>query len=79
VNLDRIDVEAGVVMARRIGYSSRNEIMLVEYCLSRWAKGEEHLAESTAIHMGIDLTSWRMILAEAMSVATQIAAIRNRN
>lgn len=65
VNLDDVNVQAGVAEARKIGYTSGNEVMLVDYCLSRWAKGEEALAESTALHLGIDLTSWYRILAAA--------------
>lgn len=69
INLDKIDIKAGVRMLADLGYNSPNETILAEYCLSRLAKGEEDLAEMTAIHMGIDLTSWRMGLATAMSAA----------
>lgn len=66
-NVDAIDVGAGVAEAKLIGYTEPEMIMLVAYCLGRWAKGEEKLAERTALGMGIDLTSWYRILAAALS------------
>lgn len=67
VNVDVINVAAGVAEAKKIGYVEPDMVMLVEYCLGRWAKGEESIAERTAIGMGIDLTCWFRILGASMA------------
>lgn len=67
VNVDRVNVARGLREAVAAGYDDANSLMVVDYCLSRWAKGEEDLAEKTAISMGIDFTSWRRILAAGVA------------
>lgn len=68
--LDPIHLESGLAEAEKVGIKpGTNGMMLVGYCLGRWAKGEEKLAERTAVGMGIDLTTWRRILAAARAHA----------
>lgn len=71
-NVDKINVEAGLRELDRIGFKSKYTIMVIEYQLQRWARGEEAQAERGAIDLqnhGIDLTSWRRVLAAAMAGA----------
>lgn len=71
-NLDPIDIGAGLAMLDRIGGGSPETRMVITYALQRWARGEEAAAEKGAIDEtfhGIDLTSWRMVLAAAMAGA----------
>jgi hypothetical protein len=70
-NVDELNIEAGVREAELIGYDDGNMKMLAAYCLGRHAKGEEDLAQRTAIGMGINLTSWYRILAAARAHAYQ--------
>lgn len=70
VNVDRVDVEAGTKMARQLGYAQDgNETFVVEYALWRHARGEEAGAMRSAQTGGIDITSWYVILAAAISSA----------
>lgn len=69
VNVDRVDVEAGISLAARFGYDGPLYQMVVEYALMRHRRGEEDGAQRTALHYGIDLTSWYAILAAARSHA----------
>lgn len=71
VNVDRINRDAGVDEAIKIGYSSYQYIMTVDYALSRWAKGEEELAQKVMLSHGIDLTSIYRIVAAARAAAEQ--------
>ncbi len=64
-NVDSIDLGPELAMATQTGYTSPEHRMVVEYTLSRWAKGEEALPEETALAEGIYFNSWRMILAAA--------------
>lgn len=69
VNLDRIDTRAGLRELAACGYGDDpRTVMVIEYALQRWARGEEEQAERGAIDRdfhGIDLTSWRRVLAAA--------------
>lgn len=65
VNVDVVDVAAGVKQAREFGYDSPEHLMVVEYALARHARGEEDGAERSALSGGIDLTSWYAIRAAA--------------
>jgi hypothetical protein len=69
-NADKVDVAAGVAAAARFGYGSAEHRMVAEYALMRHARGEEDGAEKSALSGGIDLTTWRVILAHAMAAAT---------
>lgn len=71
VNVDRVDIAAGLTMAKSIGYDSDEAEMIVVYALQRWARGEEEGADRTALGYPIDLTSWRMILAAALAGASE--------
>jgi hypothetical protein len=69
VNLDPIDVAAGLQQANSIGYGDGESQMVLHYALQRWARGEEEAAERMVVKAyKTDLTSWRMILAAAMAV-----------
>lgn len=87
VNLDPIDVAAGLRRLEVLGWSPTEDartFMLIEYCLQRWARGEEAAAERAAIAQGetdpafraaaIDFTSWRVVLAAAMAAGKKAAA-----
>lgn len=72
VNADKINVQAGLAELRVCGYDHPNTFMLIEYCLNRWAKGEEELAQKTAMATdlnGINYTSWLRVLAAARANA----------
>lgn len=71
-NIDKLNIDSGMVEAKylfRNTADSGNMLMLADYCLTRWAKGEEALADKTAIDMGMGLTAWRRILAAACAGA----------
>lgn len=71
VNLDRIDVAAGVAEAAEIGYGSPEDVMVVGYAMKRWARGEEDGGMRTMMSHGIDLTSAYRIVAAARASATK--------
>jgi hypothetical protein len=70
-NADKVDVAAGLAAAARFGYGQAEHQMVAEYALMRHRRGEEDGAEKSALGGGIDLTSWRVILAHAMAAAEQ--------
>ena len=75
-NVDRVDVAAGLREMEACGYTDPHTRMVIEYALQRWARGEEELAERTAIAKdlhGVNLTSWRRILAAARAAAEEKA------
>lgn len=78
-NVDPINVEAGMKMLRQCGYEPNMERdMVIEYALTRWARGEEEQAERGAIDAsfhGINFTSWRMVLAAAIAGAQEEAQV----
>lgn len=69
-NVDKVDVAAGMAAAARFGYGSAEHQMVTEYALMRHRRGEEDGAERSALSGGIDLTTWRVILAHAVTAAT---------
>lgn len=74
VNVDRLDIPAGMRELIKCGYPVTMECThwVVAYALERWARGEEEAAERGAIDRsfhGIDLTSWKRVLAAAMAAA----------
>ena len=74
VNVDRIDVAAGMRALVDCGYpsSETEHHMVVQHALMRWARGEEEAAVRGAIDKsfhGIDLTSWIRVLATARAAA----------
>lgn len=76
-DLDHVDVRAGLAMLLQTGYNEARTVMVVEHALARWARGEEDAAERGAIDTsfhGIDLTSWRMVLAAARAGGERKAA-----
>lgn len=81
LNVDALDISAGMRELVECGYPSTeaNIHMVVHYALQRWARGEEEAAERGAINRdgtlcGIDLTSWRRVLAAAMAGAQTLKA-----
>lgn len=74
LNVDLVDVAAGVEHAKTLGYTSSLDRMVVEYALMRHQRGEEAGAESTwCSYFPHDLTSWKAILATAITTATTAA------
>lgn len=66
VNVDAVDVAAGVRAAASIGYDYGKALMVAEHALLRHKRGEEE----SALRLWLseyprDLTSWYMILAHA--------------
>lgn len=71
-NVDRIDVAAGVRELRACGYDEPETVMVIEYALMRWARGEEESAQRGAIDKafhGINFTCWIRVLAAARAHA----------
>lgn len=71
-NVDRIDVEAGLRELAACGYDDPRTVMVIDYALTRWKRGEEAQAQRGAIDKsfhGIDLTSWTRVLAAALAGA----------
>ena len=76
-NVDRIDVAAGLRELKACGYSEPETIMVIEYALMRWARGEEEAGQRGAIDRsfhGINLTCWMRVLAAAQAHAEIAAA-----
>lgn len=70
VNVDALDIGAGLRELAACGYPEPNTRMVIEHALMRWARGEESQAERGAIDRkfhGIDLSSWYRVLAAAMT------------
>jgi hypothetical protein len=71
-NVDRVDVAAGLKELKACGYDAPETIMVIEYALMRWARGEEEAAQRGAIDRsfhGINLTCWLRVLAAAQAHA----------
>ncbi len=71
-NVDRIDREAGLRELTACGYIQPETVMIIEYALARWARGEEEQAQRGAIDRsfhGISLTCWLRVLAAARAHA----------
>lgn len=69
-NIDRVDVSAGLRMAAQLGYTDNKAQMVIEYALVRHRRGEEGGAERTWVsYFPHDLTSWKTILAKAITAA----------
>jgi hypothetical protein len=66
-NVDIVNVAAGIDQAIQFEYDDLESLMVIEYALMRHARGEEDGAERTALSGGIDLTTWRVILAAAIA------------
>lgn len=69
VNVDKVDIEAGLKQAAEFGYGDERAQMVAMYALRRHARGEEEGARYSAVHNGIDLTSWNVILSAAIAAA----------
>ena len=75
-NVDRIDVAAGLRELKACGYEEAETVMVIEYALMRWARGEEEAAQRGAIDRsfhGISLTCWIRVLAAARAHAEESA------
>lgn len=72
INVDKIDIGAGLRELKLCGYNDPHTRMVIEYALQRWVRGEEAEAQRGAIDPdfhGIDLTSWLRVLAAAKAAA----------
>ncbi|ROR75996.1 hypothetical protein SAMN06295974_3858 [Plantibacter flavus] len=67
VNVDPVNVNAGLRMAATLGYSDSQAQMVAEHSLLRWKRGEEESGEKLWLsEYPRDLTSWKAILAAAI-------------
>lgn len=77
VNVDRIDVRAGLAeLSRFYANAPVQTVMVVEHALMRWARGEEAAAERGVIDRnfhGLDFGSWRRVLAAARAAGEAAA------
>lgn len=70
LNVDRVDVPAGMAKAAALGYDDAKSQMVAEYTLMRWKRGEEDGAQKTWLaEFRSDLTSFFVIIAHAVAVA----------
>ena len=67
VNVDKVDVEAGLAKLADLGYVLPNQVLEVEYNLRRWALGEEAEADRSMGRSlsGVTYMGWRVVLAAA--------------
>jgi hypothetical protein len=75
-NVDKVDVAAGLRELKACGNTNPHTRMVIEYALQRHARGEEELAQRTAIAPdlhGVDLTTWFRVLAVARAAAATTA------
>jgi len=73
-NVDKVDVAAGLRELKECGYDDPKTVMVIEYALMRWARGEEAAAQKGAIDRsfhGINLTCWIRVIAAARAHADQ--------
>lgn len=72
VNVDAVDIAAGLGKMLELGYRDGRHHMEVRYNLMRWARGEEGGADhSMATSLsGVTYTDWRVILAAAVAAGT---------
>lgn len=81
-NVDRINVAAGLHELKACGYEEPKIVMVIEYALMRWARGEEEQAQRGAIDRsfhGINLTCWVRVLAAAMAGAAKQSNAHKRH
>ena len=71
VNVDPVNVAAGLRRLTILGYDSANAHMEVEYNLMRWARGEEAQADHSMADSlsGVSYTDWRVCLTSAIAQA----------
>lgn len=88
VNVDPVNIAAGIDAGTELGYDSATDEMVTQYALLRWRRGEEAGAEQTWLrYHPRELTQWRMILAAAVAegqkdlapVAQRAAGQRHRS
>lgn len=73
-NTDRVDVAAGLEMAKRLGYGDPTAQMVAEFALMLHRRGEEDNAQRAWLgQYPRDLTSWYAILAHAITAARRHA------
>jgi hypothetical protein len=76
-NVDRVDVEAGLKELKNCGYNEPETLVVIEYALNRWKRGEEAAAEKGATDKtfhGIDPICWARVIASAISAAQPVSA-----
>lgn len=69
VNIDPVDIAAGLAKLHELGYVGTLCDMEADYALRRWARGEEHFADHSMVQSlsGISYTDWRVILSAAVT------------
>jgi hypothetical protein len=70
-NVDKINVANGLKELTNCGYDSPETVMVIDYCLVRWARGEEVEAQKQAIDKsfhGIEFICWIRVLAAAIEL-----------
>jgi hypothetical protein len=70
VNVDGVNVEAGLRELKECGHSEPETVMVIEHALMRWARGEEEQAQKGAIDggfHGVSLTVWYRVIAAALA------------
>lgn len=72
-NVDLLDIPSGLrELHTACGTPDPKTACVIEYALTRWARGEEAEADRMAIDSsfhGIDLTTWRRVLAASLAGA----------
>lgn len=81
VNVDAMDIAAGLARMRVLGYEHPNHAMEVEYNLMRWARGEEEEADRSMSKSlsGVRYTDWRVILAVAIAAGQPDVTVDHHN
>lgn len=69
VNVDPVDVSAGLERAKALGYDTWEHLVEVGYNLRRWRRGEEAEADRSMSRSlsGVSYNDWRVILAAAIA------------
>lgn len=78
VNVDPVNVEAGLLELAKCGYQGHVTTMVIEHALNRWGRGEEEAAQRGATDSsfhGITLTCWYRVLAAARAGAQPLKDI----
>ncbi len=71
-NVDKVDVAAGLRELAACGYHEAETVMVIDYALNRWKRGEEEAAQRGAIDRdfhGISLICWLRVLAASQVFA----------
>lgn len=73
-NVDALDIAAGLRELKACGYDDPKTVMVIEYALMRWTRGEEEAARGGAIDRsfhGINLVCWLRVLSAARAACAK--------